>query len=237
MAAKSEIIKLLREIAVNYPSAKTRQDVAASLWYRMFHAVPIEILIMATTKHMTESEFFPSIASVFKFIDIAYNANAAWDAAYDFALAKKEHNNPGIGLSSVPTQVVINEPQDDLVKETLLHVTWESIAYSSEKNLPFVRKEFIEKYNETANRYNVARRGRIIRGDAAALEVQPNLPQTSLESVRSRVKEIMAQGTASELNSPENATEGVSEEMNVYSEEVDVNILNGSKIVSANEIL
>jgi hypothetical protein len=228
MASKVEINNLINEAITNYPMAKVDHSNVVTLWFRMFHAIPIEMLIVALAKHMTESEFFPSVASIFKFIDVTYDEHEGWEQAEMYASDMRCYNDPGMGLSVSPQISRVRTPTDPVVIETLKFVTWKDIAFSSSQNLPFVRKDFIGRYKQVAKELNVKRRGQLIAGNINVLNAVGGV-----SDAERRRREIIEGGQPKEILASQTATEVP----DVYDDVVDAKILSGAKIVDANEIL
>ena len=224
MATEVELKELLTEVASNY-SVKKNFDVLVPLWYRMFRAVPLELLIVAVTKHMTESKYFPSVADVWEFLDIKHDAQWAWDEAERYAMEMKSYTNVGAGLSVRQNQDQPKPPEDEVIREALAIISWQAIAFAEPRNLPFVRKEFLEVFDEQAKKANVQRRAAIMEGDTAQLALKP-----AYMDAQAKRRAILEGGTPRELDPPQIDTE------DVYSEELDKEILDGAKIVSANDV-
>lgn len=224
MASKVELRNLLEEVAANY-SVKKDFNLLTGLWHKMFNAVPIELVIVAVTKHMTESEYFPSVADVWKFLDINYDEQYAWDVAHNYSMEMKSYTNVGAGLSVRQNQSAPTLVDDEVIKSTLDVISWQAIAYAEPRNLPFVRKEFLEVFDEQAKKQNVQRRAAIIEGDSSQLALKP-----AYDAAQAKRDAILRGGSPKELEEPQIEAE------DVYSEENDLDILDGKKITSANDI-
>lgn len=231
MASKQEIRVLLEELMANYPFSKIDLAIATNLWYKNFQHIPAAQLTVACTVHMSESEFFPSVASIFKRFDQDQDPDVAWWDAVHYSAQMKSFHGVTAGLAIAPTSDPEPIPPSPLVAEVMEQIKWSDIAYADERSLTFIRKDFIKIFEHCVERANLRRRGAIIQGDRRALaEIAGPTPD-----VEERRRQILAQGAPKAITAGTEASSDLSEDSELSPEE-ELDILDGRVIVSAEDI-
>lgn len=150
----------VRKVFPNY----VLETEALELWYALFETYPADDFLTAILSAVKESgrQFFPTPGEVNKYLEaasgqLAMTAGEAWNLVYKNCLQEqskfleKHENNPAL---------VIATQQIGLRRIALADM---------ERELPFLRKEFIRTYEQNLHKAELQRTFEISRGQATKM--------------------------------------------------------------------
>lgn len=245
MASKVTMKFLINELLMTFPGAKQDKDEMLQLWTKFFSHVPDEVLEESVDNYLMDSEFFPTISDIFAGFDSEdVTAEEAWNDAVHYAHAMASYHGVTAGLAMAPTQDPEPQPPSEVVAEVMKSIRWNQIAYSSENNLPFIRKEFMAIYEDAIKKIRKERRQAIRTGDpkviaslGKAQQTKDSFPENWADMTPDEKRRyILTQGASAACTEPSSDVSEHSGELSELTKEEEDDILDGRRIVDATEV-